>query len=646
MKTKSLALRLATLTLIFSTLIFTAILAYNYSFSKNIIVNMAEERGAYMTDSTVKRIDGILASVRKVTDSISFSLEEGDLSRERLLELEKRVLSDNPEIFGTAIAFEPHGYIETQKYYAPYHFRTEDGRVVFKNLGGPDYQYFYMDWYQLARELKKPVWTEPYYDVGGGHALMATYSVPFYRVKDGEKKLAGVVTADLSLKRIQELVAEINMNNSGYVFMLSRYGTYMAHPGENTVLNETIFTLAEELRLPKLVEVGRRMIAGESGFEEVDGLPMVGDSFIYFVSLPQEMWSIGVVFPKKEMFAGVTRLNKVVGMIGVFGFVALALFIIYLSGTITRPLRELTRSANEIASGNLDANVPKITTGDEVADLAHSFKTMKSSLKSYIDNLMSTTAAKERIEAELQIARDIQMGILPKLFPAFPDRSEFDIYASIEPAREVGGDLYDFFFIDERHFCFLVGDVSDKGVPAAFFMAITKTLVKVVAERNIEPGEILAKVNDDLADENESCMFVTLFLGIMDVETGEVRYASAGHNPPLHLPSGGTPEWVPPLNEPVAGAMAGIRYTTKTMTMGEGDILFIYTDGVTEAMNDKTALYTDGRLFEFTKRCVDASAEEVIHMVDGSLKEFTGAALQSDDITMLALKFCGKKNTV
>ena len=233
------------------------------------------------------------------------------------------------------------------------------------------------------------------------------------------------------------------------------------------------------------------------------------------------------------------------------------------------------------------------------------------------------------------------MEILSKLFPAFPDRREFDIFATIEPAREVGGDLYDFFFVDEDHFCFLIGDVSGKGVPAALFMAVTKTLLKVVAERGLEPGEVLAKVNDDLAAENDSCMFVTLFFAVLNVRTGEVRYANAGHNSPLFVQASGQVEWVPSLCEPMAGAMAGMSYSTGTMQFAPGDKLFIYTDGVTEAMNRDDELYSEERLMAAVTAASALSASETIGVVDETIKNFTAGAEQSDDITMLAVTYQG-----
>jgi len=382
------------------------------------------------------------------------------------------------------------------------------------------------------------------------------------------------------------------------------------------------------------------MRTGESGFAEIENFPDLGDVFIYYFSLPVEHWSFGVVFPKSELLADVTHLSTVMIVIGILGFIILTSLIFYLAQTITKPLRQLTYAVQEIASGNLDLKLPRVKTKDEVGELTNSFRQMRDSLKTYIINLTKTTAVKERIESELSIAREIQMDILPKLFPAFPERDEFDIFAFIEPAREVGGDLYDFFFIDDNHFCFLVGDVSGKGVPAAFFMAVTKTLLKVVAERGLEPGEIFVKVNNDLAEKNDSCMFATLFLAILDVKTGNIRYANAGHNPPLLILTSGSVEWIPSVCEPMVGAMQDIEYTTGTMTLNHGDTLFLYTDGVTEAMNHNHDLYSDERLFETISLKPKASSMEMVMHVNDTILSFADGAEQSDDITMLALKYC------
>ncbi|MDD3311572.1 SpoIIE family protein phosphatase [Pseudodesulfovibrio sp.] len=641
MKSLGIAAKLALFILSCVFVIVLAIVIYNYAYSREIILKQAEENSRLLALETTSRIDAVLSSVQKMANNIAFSLEDATLTREEILDLDRRVLANNPEIYGMAIAFEPYFLEKDKLFFAPYHYRSA-GRIAFTMLGGPRYRYFYMDWYQIPKELGHSIWTEPYNDEGGGGVLMTTYAVPFYRTVDGRKVFAGVVTADVSLEWLKEMLQDIRIYRTGYAFLLSRHGTFVAHPDRNLVMNQTIFSLAEEVKSPALWRIGRNMLDGKSAFVELDNTVSEDERYLFYTGLEYGGWSLGVIFPKSEMLADVTRLSNVMSLIGLFGFALLALLIVTISRRITRPLSRLSKAALEIADGNLDLVLPETRCDDEVGRLTKSFRTMKFSLKEYIDNLTSTTAAKERIESELRIARDIQMGILPKLFPAFPDRTEFEIFASIEPAKEVGGDLYDFFFVDETHFCFLVGDVSGKGVPAAFFMAVTKTLLKVVSERGLNPGEVLSKVNSDLAAENESCMFVTLFLAIIDIETGDVQYANAGHNPPVYMPCGGAPEWIPPLGEPVAGIMDGMQYTTKSMKMNPGDIIFIYSDGVTEAMNPDKELYSDERLMRFMSDARGPFAPKLVKDLDASIKAFARGAEQSDDITMLAMQFMGK----
>ncbi len=642
MKRHSIAFKLTLLIISCAFVIVGSVVGYNYWYSRDVMLRQSEANARNMANETVSRIDSVLSGVQKVVNNLALSLDDSSLTKEEILELSRRYLAGNSEIYGMAVAFEPYGMDKEKLFYAPYHFRS-NGRISQTMLGSAQYRYFYMSWYQVPKELERPIWTEPYNDEGGGNILMATYAVPFYRTVNGEKIFAGVVTADISLEWLVDLMDEIQLFDTGYAILLSRLGTVISHPKRELMMNQTIFTIAEEQKSEQLRQIGRDMIEGKHGFvllEENNG----EERYLYYTGLEYGGWTLGVIFPRQEMLADVTRLTWVMAIIGLSGFALLALFITVIARRMTRPLSELSGAALEIAGGNLDLKLPAISSHDEVGDLTESFSTMKTSLKEYIANLTNTTAAKERIESELRIARDIQMGILPKLFPAFPERDEFEIYASIEPAKEVGGDLYDFFFIDDNHFCFLLGDVSGKGVPAAFFMAVTKTLLKVVSERGLDPGEILTKVNADLATDNESCMFVTLFLCIINIETGEMRYANAGHNPPIFMPKNGTPEWIPPLGDPVAGIMDSMEYTTKSMTMAPDDIIFIYTDGVTEAMNPEKKLYSEERLMNLIVDAQNPTAPGLVKAIDESIKVFAEGAEQSDDITMLAMHFMGKKD--
>jgi len=264
---------------------------------------------------------------------------------------------------------------------------------------------------------------------------------------------------------------------------------------------------------------------------------------------------------------------------------------------------------------------------------------MKISLRQYIDNLMETTAAKQKMESELKIAHEIQMGILPKIFPPFPDRSEFDIYAVIEPAKEVGGDFYDFFLLENSFLYFSIGDVSGKGVPASLFMAVTKTLIKASTTIDLPLDEIISKVNNDLCRENDSSMFVTIFFGRINLRTGELDFVNAGHNLPYIIPLNGGVKKIEKTGDIAVGIVDKYEYQLAKVVLADNDTLFLYTDGITEAQNISDELYSDKRLEEFLQTQKLSSAKELVINSVKEVKRFVVSAPQSDDITSFVLKW-------
>jgi sigma-B regulation protein RsbU (phosphoserine phosphatase) len=261
--------------------------------------------------------------------------------------------------------------------------------------------------------------------------------------------------------------------------------------------------------------------------------------------------------------------------------------------------------------------------------------------KQHLDELQKAYAIinkqKERMEEELNIGRDIQLSMLPQNFSAFSGESSVRLYAAMQAAREVGGDLYDFFYIDDDHLCVCVGDVSGKGVPAALFMTISKVLIRSRAADDLSPASILTHANDELSANNDAMMFVTVFLAIFNIRTGELRYSNGGHNPPYVKHANGHVELVDQKHGPVLGPLGGIAYKEDTLTLNAGDSLLIYSDGVTEAMNPSRALYSDERLAEFLEEEEFNDPKDLVTRVVQSVGDFAEGAEQSDDITLLAV---------
>lgn len=637
MRNRGIAFKLSLLILTSVTLIFALVLSYNYIFSRQIIIKNIEENANNLTEAKANRIDKVLLSVEKSPRNLACFMENEPLSSdEKLKELLCSMVRNNPEIYGMTVAFEPYAHKQSRKYFAPYVHKTSKG-IEFTYI---PYDYFYWDWYQIPKELDRAVWSEPYFDKGAGDIVMATYSVPFHKIVAGHRKLIGIVTADISLAWLQKIVTSIKIARSGYGFLISKNGTFVTHPDARLIMNQTIFGVAEALNDPYLRQLGRKMIRGGTGFVPVSD-PWTGNAWLAYSPLPSNGWSLGILFPRKELMADMTHLNRNMLFISLAGFFLILGVIVLIARSITRPLHMLSAAAEEMATGNLEIDIPRIRSGDEVGRLSKSFDYMKSSLKRYIQDLTETTAAKERIESELKIARDIQMGILPKIFPPFPDRPEFDLYAVLEPAKDVGGDLYDFFLLDDDHICFTIGDVSGKGVPAAFFMAVSKTLIKTRATRGLTPDTILANVNQDLSMDNPSMMFVTLFLAILNVRTGELIYSNGGHNPPYLVTRQGDCHPLKKTAGVVLGVMAKAGFASEKIVLENGDKLFLYTDGVTEAINGNEEMFSVKRLKNVLASCGTMTARQMVEEIGFRVERFADGTRQFDDITMMAVEFRG-----
>jgi len=531
----------------------------------------------------------------------------------------------------------------------------------------PSFDHRRRSWYTKAVKEGQLVWSKPYISATNNE-LIVTCSKPFY-TKDN--KLIGVVEADITLKMLTDHIISTQIGKSGYAFLIDNEGNLIAHPGINAGgrrWNEKYLTKnllkSNSSSLRKIV---RDMVGGRTGIQRFEGDPIISgdDKYIAYAPIVATHWSLGVVMPVSEIIAPALttaerislattqtaedirrRIKNVMYLIG--GIFLVTIIVVWglahrISKRIALPILKLKEGVQIVGKGNLDYRL-NIKTGDEIEELASAFNKMTEDLKNHIEHLKMVTAENERIESELKIARNIQASMLPRVFPPFPERREFDIFATMVPAKEVGGDLYDFFFIDENRLCFLIGDVSGKGVPAALFMAITKILLKREAMQKVSPDEILARVNSVIAPDNDACMFVTLFCVVLDTKTGRIEYANGGHNPPLLARKGRSFEYMDVACGFVVGAMEKINFKRAEDILSEGDAIFLYTDGVTEAMNPNKEMFSEKRLKDVLSELKDKDSAAIVEGVKHRIDEFTQGAQQSDDITMLALRFKGNNS--
>jgi sigma-B regulation protein RsbU (phosphoserine phosphatase) len=618
-------------------ILFALALVYSFLVSRTFVLEDASRIALRTAESHAHEIEEILRSVEEGTRLLASTLEHTTISPAELEQVIRAFVEGNPKLYGSAAAVSPE-----RQAYAPYFYRQgkETKRV---DLAANSYRYWEKDWYVAAASSGQPRWSEPYFDEGGGDALMVTYSVPVFRSEGGERRLLGVVTADLATEWLREVVESEDLEGAAYAVVLSRKGHVLAHPDPRFVVSDkTALELVRPDADPETKVILEMMLRGEEGFVPYRDLYLGKEARAAFRPVGGAGWSFAAIYPEDEILAEVHRLARTELLILGVGLVCLVALVATLASRLTRPLGELSASAGEIATGNLDGALPAVRSRDEIGALTSAFHRMRDSLKTYIKDLEATTKAKERLESELQIARRIQVDMLPAANAGGRPGDGFELHAILEPARQIGGDLYEHFLLDGK-LTFVVGDVSGKGVGAALFMARAKTMFHAIAGREPDLAEVLRAVNRGLCEENEQGMFVTLFAGALDLKTGELSYASAGHDPPVLVSGAKTaPRFLEVDGGPVLGLIEASEYRTKRTTLTSGDSLVLYTDGVSEALDEKGDFFTTDRLLEHLARAPHGSAAELARGVYQAVKSFAGRAPQSDDITVMAVRYTAK----
>lgn len=640
MKKNSLSFKIISRILLFCIALGLVIFTIYYYFTRETIERSAKQNAISLANNTINKIEDFIKPAETIPENLAWIIETGAISKDSISSFLTKLVKNNPAIFASAIAFEPYFFSNDLKYFSPYAYR-KDSSIVSAMLGSPEYNYFIMDWYQIPAVLKQAYWSEPYFDEGGGGILLSTYSVPFYMKRNGQRVFGGVITIDISLDWLTEIVNSVKIFESGYAFLISRNGVFVTHPDRSFIMNESIFTLAKELEVPQLREIGRSMIKGESNLKSITYKDK-GKVWIYHTQLPSTKWALGVVYPHKEMYAELHKLNLIIILLSAFGLGLLLFFTVKIINKQVGPLTKFSKSARLIAEGNFNTELPAIVSNDEMKELYESFDFMQKELSDYIINLQDTTSAKEKIESELRIAKEIQMGMIPHIFPPFPNLPEIDLFASLVSAKEVGGDLYDFFLIDEHRLCFAIGDVSGKGIPASLFMAVTRTLLRSVADKERSASQIVSLINKTLSLNNESNMFVTFFLGILDVNSGELKYCNAGHNPPVILKNKQHASYFNITKAIPVGLFEDFEYTEESMHIDAGDQIFLYTDGLTEAEDANNQLFGDSSLLNLLQKNVALSPRNLIEKATDGVSAHVNGHIQSDDLTMMSIIYNGK----
>ena len=637
---RKLSVRVSLWVVLFAAIIFLAALGFIFIEARKAVQQEAINHATQILDNTSLRVEGIMNRVEGASNMAMWLVQRHHQNADSMFVYSRSILKNNPELYNCSIGFEPYFYKEYGRYFAAY--SKHDGNSIRTIQDGSDNnQYFFMDWYLMPTLLNKPCWTEPYMDYDEQNNTSEMVTSYCQTIKEDDTVI-GVISTSLSLNWLSQTVSAVKPYPNSYSIMIGRGGTYFVHPDSTKISRQTIFTQTLENPDTAMSALGHAMQRGEEGMKHmnVDGK----DCYVFYKPLGQTGYSMAIVCPEKDIFGGLNRMRRNVMSIVFLGLLMMLYFFINIITHELRPLRQLADEAENIASGQFNTELPDFQRIDEIGQLSHSFGNMQQSLVRYIEKLKETTSQKASIERDLQVANNIQMGMLPKNFPSYPDRDDVQIFASLTPAKEVGGDLFDFYFRDGRLF-FCIGDVSGKGIPSSLFMAVTRSVFRSVSAHETMPDRIMTGINNSLAEMNESFLFVTLLVGVLDLSTGHLHYCNAGHDAPLlvgpdvsmlpcdaNIPVGFDPSW---------------KYTLQETQISTGTTIFLFTDGLTEAEDSNHAQFQMERINDVAAKALAKQQHEprqLIALMKDSVSHFVANAEQSDDLTMMAIQYIRTNN--
>lgn len=629
---RKLSVRVSLWVVMFAAVIFIAALGFLFYQSREAVRQEAISRATQILDKTSLRVEGILNRVEVATGMTEWLVQRHPDKADSMFVYSRGMLLNNPDFYNCSIAFEPYYFKDKGLYFSAYSKHNGDSIRTIQG-GSENYQYFFADWYLMPTLLGHACWTEPYmdYDAPTNTSEMVTSYCQAIKASDGG--IIGVINTSLSLNWLSQTISAVKPYPNSYSIMIGRGGTYFVHPDSTKITRQTIFTQTLETPDTAMVSLGRAMQRGEEGMREMH---INGEHcYVFYKPLGKTGCSMAIVCPESDIFGGFDRLRRTVMAIVCVGLLLMLYFFIRIITRELSPLRRLAREAETIASGQFDTQLPDFERTDEIGQLSHSFGNMQQSLVRYIEELKDTTAQKASIESELNVANSIQMSMLPNVFP---DREGLDMYASMTPAKEVGGDLYGYLLRDDNlYFC--LGDVSGKGVPASLFMAQVTRLFRTLANQQLSPADICTHMNEALSgDENPTSMFVTLFVGMINLASGHLSFCNAGHNPPII--GGGNHhgdflEMKP--NFPI-GVLPGLEFEGEEIESIKGRALFIYTDGLNEAENREHEQFGDERLLDILRNTHFDTARQVIETLAVEVERHRDGADPNDDLTMMCLR--------
>jgi sigma-B regulation protein RsbU (phosphoserine phosphatase) len=638
---RGLAFKQSMMILVAFTVVFGLIFGIMSYQTQNMLNKMTIENGEESSRANVNYIDKLFNAGKLVGDDVAATLGKRKMTKAELDEFLFQSLTNArnlvPQIVAVVLAYEPGMGPETPKGEFMRLARFTDNEI--KLITGANYQD--KEWYYSTRDGKTSRWQEPFIGEFVPEPI-AVYTVPIFRTTEkGEEVLVGVLAVDMSIDFLKETITEIPISNSGYAIITSAKNVAVAYPKSIAQGKRNREITVKEIRGKSTIDFDRQNRDSSGLF--LGTIAGGEESAIYYTTIKANNWTFMVAWPIQKYLEDQRGMRKLFLALAFAGYGGMLVIILLISFRVAKPLKELAKAARKLGLGNFNVTIPQITGHDEVAEFAGAFSNMLTELKDHIEKQKDM----KRIERELDLARNIQHSMLPSSeHEENSDDDRHELSPFLLPAKEVGGDFYDFFKIDNDHLCVVIGDVSGKGVAAALFMMVARIILRTTTKNLKSIVDAFNKTNFALAKRNKLNMFVTIWAGIIDLRTGHIEFASAGHNPPAVRHKDGTVEFIPSKSGIVMAAMEDTIYKLQTFDLKAGDTLFLYTDGVTEATNCNNVLFGDNRLLEILRQGGEKTPAETCTLVKKEIDNFVQDVPQFDDITMLTVKFNGSDEPV
>ena len=599
--------------------------------------------------------NGKYEEVRRVTSEVMVAanntvpfVEENLDNPDKLFNIMERMVRTNECVRSCGISFVDNYYPQKGHWFCPYAVRRDSNIVEMMSVGDKQHDYLHADWFVEAIQADSAYWSKPFFEGMDKETPLVSYIVP---IRNRQQHVVAILGVDLSLDRLssslstfidvsEKDVADDQKSSKKkklwYSFVVDSTGTYLAHPDKSRVINKKFqddVTNDPDNVCADIIQYRENDFSGEMEIELENN-----EVWIDYRPVEGTPWTVSMVI--RQLFVEI--ISYIFVGIGLF-FIIISMVVVLITTDraikkASLPIRLLALSANDVAKGNFKSALPQLKSRDEIHQLRDSFEKMEHSLSEYTEQLKTTTAEKAVIESELNIAHSIQMSMLPKTFPPYPERDDVDIYGQLTPAKAVGGDLFDFFIRDEKlYFC--IGDVSGKGIPASMFMAVARSLFHNVSGHIMEPHIIAKALNESMCDGNDMNMFVTMFIGVLDLQTGYLSYCNAGHDSPLLIGQG---VGVLPCESNLPIGLMDWEFVPQETTIAPGTTIFLYTDGLNEAENLHHQQFGEEQILQLAEEQLakgECEPMPLIQRMTAAVHFFAGEAEQSDDLTMLAIQY-------